>query len=133
MLHNNVFEKLYNSFNEKKSWLWIIVTISLGLQISIVFVVDASFHLLVASIACCSILYNVIFLNVHCAYKEWITFVLYWKSKKIQDALCFAYFPLSLVDGVIVVIYSHDFYCKSYDLQWSTNYQKFLETQYICL
>jgi hypothetical protein len=21
MLHNNVFEKLYNSFNEKKSWL----------------------------------------------------------------------------------------------------------------
>lgn len=77
MLHNNVFEKLYNSFNENKSWLWIIVTISLGLQIFIVFVVHASFHLLVASIACYSIFYNVIFFNVHSAYKEWIKFVIF--------------------------------------------------------
>jgi len=38
------------------------------------------------------------------------------KIKKNQDALCCAYFPLRLVDGVIVVIYSHDFYCKSYNL-----------------
>jgi len=61
MLHNNVFEKLYNSFSERKSWLWMIVTISLGLQMSIFLWYMPHFINLLFLLLVVSILYNVIF------------------------------------------------------------------------